>query len=68
MNFSFKWLHRDGSVIEFSPQGWSSDDPKKAGWLTRMNQLTSSDPVISPGVRLWLQGECELVAFNSTGP
>ena len=30
MNFAFKWKHRDGSIVEFSAQGWRSDDPGKA--------------------------------------
>jgi len=34
MNFTFKWKHRDGSIVGFSAQGWTSDDPEKAtGWL-----------------------------------
>src|ERR1700741_1142657 len=34
--------HRDGSTVEFSPAGWASDDPVKADWLAKMNQLSSS--------------------------
>ena len=30
MNFTFKWKHRDGSIVEFSAQGLRSDDPEKA--------------------------------------
>ena len=63
MNFSFKWRHQDGSVVEFSPVGWTSDDPKKAAWLSEMNRLSSSGPAIPPVVRSWLQRECELVEF-----
>jgi hypothetical protein len=64
MNFAFKWRHRDGSIVEFSPTGWNSDDPQKADWLARMNQLSSSGPAISPGVRVWLQEHCELLGFS----
>src|SRR4029077_2447005 len=35
VNFCFKWRHRDGSTIEFSANGWSSDDPAKADWLSK---------------------------------
>jgi hypothetical protein len=28
--------------MEFSEQGWKSDDPGKTDWLTRMSQLSSS--------------------------
>jgi hypothetical protein len=64
MNFSFKWKHQDGSMIEFSAVGWRSDDPGKAEWLTKMNQLSSSTPAIAPGIRLWLQEYCELIEFR----
>jgi hypothetical protein len=64
MNFAFKWEHRDGSIVEFSPAGWKSDDPEKADWLTKMNQLSSSSPVIGPGIRIWLQEHCELIEFR----
>jgi hypothetical protein len=64
MNFAFKWEHRDGSIVEFSPAGWKSDDPEKADWLTKMNQLSSSSPVIAPGIRIWLQEHCELIEFR----
>jgi hypothetical protein len=41
MNFCFKWRHRDGSTVEFSPAGWASDDPPKVDWLSKMDQLVS---------------------------
>jgi hypothetical protein len=66
MNFCFKWRHRDGSTVEFSPAGWASDDPLKADWLSRMHQLSSSGPAIPPVIRMWLQRECELI--NVSGP
>jgi hypothetical protein len=39
MHFAFKWKHRDGSSIRFSPEGWHSDDPAKAGWLNQESEL-----------------------------
>jgi hypothetical protein len=51
MNFAFKWKHQDGSIVESSAQGWRSDDPGKAHWLTKMNGLNSSTPAIAPGIR-----------------
>jgi hypothetical protein len=64
MNFAFRWRHQDGSVVEFTMAGWRSDDPRKASWLSRMNQLYSLSPAIPPVVRNWLQLECELVEFT----
>jgi hypothetical protein len=66
MNFCFKWRHRDGSTVEFSPAGWASGDPLKADWLSKMNQLSSSGPAIPPAIRMWLQSEGELI--NVSGP
>jgi hypothetical protein len=69
MDFAFKWKHKDGSIVEFSAAGWRSDDPEKAEWLIKMNQLTSSTPAIAPGIRIWLQQYCDLIEFrgSSTG-
>jgi hypothetical protein len=61
VNFCFKWRHRDGSTIEFSANGWSSDDTGKADWLSKMNQLHGSNSDIPTAVRNWLQEECELI-------
>jgi hypothetical protein len=63
MNFAFKWKHQDGSIVEFSPAGWRFDDPAKADWLTKMNQLSSSATAIAPAIRTWLQQYCELIEF-----
>ena len=63
-NFSFKWRHQDGSTVEFNPSGWASDDPLKADWLLKMNELCSSKPAICPIVRLWLREYCELIDFQ----
>src|SRR5207245_8466814 len=40
---------------EFSANGWFSDDAIIADWLSKMNQLYSSTPAISPAIRSWLQ-------------
>jgi len=60
-NFLFIWRHKDGSIVTFSPEGWSSTDSEKATWLNAMNHLTSSVPSIAPYVRLWLEQECQLL-------
>jgi hypothetical protein len=67
VNFCFKWRHRDGSTVEFNPNGWICDDPIIADWLSKMNQLYSSTPGISPAVRNWLQEECELIDVGALG-
>jgi hypothetical protein len=64
VNFYFKWTHRDGSTVEFNPSGWASDDPLKADWLLKMNELCSSKPAICPVVRFWLREYCELIDFQ----
>src|ERR1700756_3542798 len=63
-DFRIKWRHQDGSTIEFSPRGWASDDPWKARWLFKMNDLCSSSPAICPVVRSWLREYCELIDFQ----
>jgi hypothetical protein len=67
VNFCFKWRHRDGSIVEFSANGWFSDDAIIADWLSKMNQLYSSTPGISPVIRNWLQEECELIEVSPPG-
>ena len=67
VNFCFKWRHRDGSTIEFSANGWSSDDPAKADWLSKMNQLHGSNSDIPTVVRDWLKQECELIDIRGPG-
>ena len=64
MNFALKWKHLDGSMVEFSETGWRSDDPEKAGWLTKMNDLSSAETEIAPGVRICLQQYGNLVEFR----
>jgi hypothetical protein len=51
----------DGSVVTFSPDGWTSSDPGKAAWLNAMSNLSSSVPAAPPLVRIWLAEECQLV-------
>ena len=62
MNFQFTWRHEDGSIIEFSEHGWKSDDAEKATWLTEMSDLCSSSPTVPPGIHVWLQEYCQLIA------
>jgi hypothetical protein len=67
-DFRIKWRHQDGSTIEFSPRGWASDDPWKARWLFKMNDLCSSSPAICPVVRSWLReywNTANLLTFNA---
>ena len=68
VNFCFKWRHRDGSTVEFSPaKGWTSDDPMKTERLSKLNQLSSATPVIPPSVLNWLQEECYLIDVSTLG-
>jgi hypothetical protein len=53
-----RWQHEDGSIVEFSTAGWKSEDAAKTRWLTQMSDLTSSSPVISPLIRMWLEEYC----------
>jgi hypothetical protein len=65
MNLCFKWRHRDGSTVEFSPtKGWTSDDPAKNQWLAKLDHPSSTTPVFPPGVPSWLQQECQLIDFE----
>jgi len=64
MTFLFTWVHNDGSLVEFSDQGWRSDDPEKSAWLVKMSELCSSHPVLAPAIRIWLQENCQLVQFS----
>jgi hypothetical protein len=64
VKYYLKWRHRDRSTIEFSPAGWTSDDPLKTDWLTKMSQLSTSAAPIPPVIRNWIREECELVSFG----
>jgi hypothetical protein len=61
VDFQLIWRHADGSIVTFSPSGWTCTDPERAAWLDSMNHLTSSVPAIAPVVRMWLLDECELI-------
>jgi hypothetical protein len=61
--FLFRWRHRDGSIIEFSERGWTSDDPKKCRWLIQMSELFSSSPALTPRIKVWLKNNCRLIGF-----
>jgi hypothetical protein len=52
--------------VEFAPTSWTSNDPLKADWLSKMNQLSSSGPAIPPAIRKWLKEECELIDFSGS--
>jgi hypothetical protein len=66
MYFAFKWKHRDGFTIEFSPEGWHSDGPVKADWLKLESEFLDSWPLIPKQLRTWLQQNCELIEFQSS--
>ena len=61
VGFVFTWRHKDGSIVTFCTDGWSSSDPEKSAWLNEMARLTSSVPCIPPFVRVWLEHECRLI-------
>jgi hypothetical protein len=54
-------------MIEFSQDGWKSDDAEKTKWLTQKSDLCSSSPTVSPAIRAWLQAHCELLAVSGPG-
>jgi hypothetical protein len=64
MNFLFTWKHQDGSMVEFSKDGWKTDDAEKTKWLTQISDLGSSSPTDSPAIRAWLKAHCQLIAFH----
>jgi hypothetical protein len=68
MYFAFKWKHLDGSMIEFAPEGWYSDDPVKTEWLRTESGLSKAWPLIPITIRLWLQHHCELIEFRGVIP
>jgi hypothetical protein len=68
MYFAFKWKHRDGSIIEFGPAGWYSDDPVKTDWLRIESEQANVWPIIPVRIRLWLQQQCELLEFEGMVP
>ena len=64
MNFLFTWKHHDGSMVQFSKDGWKTDDAEKTKWLTQISDLRSSSPTVSPEIRAWLKAHCQLIAFH----
>ena len=74
MSFTFKWKHKDGSIVEFSEKGWRTNDPGKDAWLNKMTVRNGPSPVLTRGIKIWLQRNCQLVeirgldkAHNLTG-
>jgi hypothetical protein len=68
MYFAFKWKHRDGAMVEFEQDGWSSDDPAKTAWLKIESGFSNPWPIIPGAIRVWLQQECELIEFRGIVP
>ena len=64
MSFRFRWKHKDGSIVEFSEKGWRADDPGKDAWLNKMSARYSPSPVLTLGIKIWLQRNCQLVEFR----
>jgi hypothetical protein len=56
INFLFTWKHQHGSTVEFSKDGWQTDDAEKSKWLTQISDLRSSSPTFSAAIRAWLKG------------
>jgi hypothetical protein len=61
MSFRYRWKHKDGSIVEFSEKGWRTDDPGKDAWLNKMSVRNSPSPVLTLGIKIWLQRNCQLV-------
>ena len=64
IDFRFTWRHNDGSIVSFTPEGWTSSDQEKAAWLNAMSNLSSSEPAAPPLVRIWLAEECLLIEVH----
>jgi hypothetical protein len=64
MSFRFRWKHKDGSIVEFSEKGWRTDDPGRDAWLNRMSARYGPSPVLTRGIKIWLQRNCQPVEFN----
>jgi hypothetical protein len=63
MSFTFKWKHKDGSIVEFSERGWRAGDPKKSAWLSKMSEHCRPSPVLTRTIKLWLRKNCKPVDF-----
>jgi hypothetical protein len=57
MSFTFKWKHKDGSIVELSESGWRAEDPKRSARLRKM----SSYSVLTRAMKVWLQKNCKPV-------
>jgi hypothetical protein len=66
MSFRFRWKHQDGSIVEFSEKGWRTDDPGRDAWLNRMSARYGPSPVLTRGIKIWLQRNCQPV--EPSGP
>jgi len=55
-------------MVEFAPDGWSSDDPAKTAWLKIGSGRSNPWPIIPAAIRLWLQQQCELIEFRGIVP
>jgi hypothetical protein len=64
MSFRFRWRHKDGSIVDFSEKGWRTDDPGKDAWLNKMSVRNSPSPVLTLGIKIWLQRNCQLVELR----
>ena len=64
MSFRFRWKHKDGSIVEFSEKGWRTDDPGRDEWLNRMSARYGPSPVLTRGIKIWLQRNCQPVEFS----
>ena len=64
MSFRFRWKHKDGSIVEFSEKGWRTDDPGKNAWLNKMSVRNGPSSVLTLGIKIWLQRNCQLVEFR----
>jgi hypothetical protein len=61
MSFTFKWKHKDGSIVEFSEKGWRAEDPEKSAWLSEMSAHCCPSPVLTRAIKLWLRKNCKPV-------
>jgi hypothetical protein len=63
MSFTFKWKHKDGSIVELSERGWRAQDPKRSAWLRKMSAHCGSSSVLTRAMKVWLQKNCKPVDF-----
>jgi hypothetical protein len=63
MSVTFKWKHKDGSIVELSESGWRAEDPKRSARLSKMSAHCRSSPVLTRTTKVWLQKNCKPVDF-----